>query len=126
MLGEVIQPVQPFDYLIKVSPPVLNHIIRQRQVKNIIIMSINTHLIDHEIKLMKMGGREKILLERETISLIIPPKSVATRLINSSMKGATICRRRLISIHAKGLTACQRLRGNEISEEYCMVSWRRR
>jgi hypothetical protein len=30
-------------------------------------MSINIHIIDHEIKLMKMGGREEILLERETI-----------------------------------------------------------
>jgi hypothetical protein len=55
-------------------------------------MSINTHIIDHEIKLMKMGGREEILLERETISPIILPESVATRLINPSLKGATICR----------------------------------
>jgi hypothetical protein len=55
-------------------------------------MSIKTHIIDHEIKLMKMGGREEILLERETISLIILPESVATRLINPSLKGATICR----------------------------------
>jgi hypothetical protein len=30
MSGEVIQPVQPFDHLIKVSPPVLNHVIQQR------------------------------------------------------------------------------------------------
>jgi hypothetical protein len=49
---------------------------------------------------MKMGGKEEILLERETISLIIPLESVATRLINPSMKGATICRRRLIFIDA--------------------------
>ena len=55
-------------------------------------MSINIYIIDHETKLMKMGGREEILLERETISLIIPPKSVATRLINPSLKGDTICR----------------------------------
>jgi hypothetical protein len=34
-------------------------------------MSINTHIIHHEIKLMEMGGREEILLERETISSII-------------------------------------------------------
>jgi hypothetical protein len=63
-------------------------------------MSINTHIIDHEIKLMKMGGREEIVLERETISLIIPPESVAIRLINPSMKGGTICRIRLIFIDA--------------------------
>jgi hypothetical protein len=37
-------------------------------------MSINTHIIDHEIKLMKMGGREEILLERETTIPIIPPE----------------------------------------------------
>ena len=30
MSSEVIQPVQPFDHLIKVSPPLLNHIIQQR------------------------------------------------------------------------------------------------
>jgi hypothetical protein len=59
-------------------------------------MSINTHLIDHEIKIMKMGGREEILLERE--SPIIPTEIVATRLINPSLKGAIICRRRLIFI----------------------------
>jgi hypothetical protein len=63
-------------------------------------MNINTHIIDHEIKLMKMGGREEILLERETINLII-------------------------FIHAQRLTTCRGLRGNERSEEYCMVSWRR-
>jgi hypothetical protein len=40
---------------------------------------------------MKMGGREEILLERENINLIIPPESVATRLINPSLKVATIC-----------------------------------
>jgi hypothetical protein len=56
-------------------------------------MSINTHIIDHEIKLMEMGGREEILLERETISPIILPESVATSLINPSLKRATICRR---------------------------------
>jgi hypothetical protein len=39
-------------------------------------------MINHEIKLMEMGGREEILLERETIILIIP-----------SMKRDTIYRR---------------------------------
>jgi hypothetical protein len=61
-------------------------------------MSINTYIIDHEKKLMNMGGREEIMLERETINLIIPPKSVATRLINPYLKGDTICRRRGIFI----------------------------
>ena len=30
MSGEIVQPVQPLDHLIKVSPPVLNYIIQQR------------------------------------------------------------------------------------------------
>jgi hypothetical protein len=53
---------------------------------------MNTHIIDHEIKLMKMGEREEIMLERETISSIILLESVATRVINQSLKGDTICR----------------------------------
>ena len=64
------------------------------------IMSINRYAINHELKLMKMGGREEILLEIEAISPIIPHESVATRLINPSLKGAIICRRRLIFIGA--------------------------
>jgi hypothetical protein len=68
-------------------------------------MSINIHIMDHEIKLMRMGGREEILLERETISLIIPPESVATRLVNPSLKGATIHRRRLVFIFTYKITA---------------------
>jgi hypothetical protein len=61
-------------------------------------MSINIQIIDHEIKLMKMGGREEILLERGAISTIISPESVATILINPSLKGATIHRRQLVFI----------------------------
>jgi hypothetical protein len=53
---------------------------------------MNTDVIDHEIKLMKMGKREKILLEIETISPITFSKSVATRMINPTQKGATIHR----------------------------------
>jgi hypothetical protein len=49
-------------------------------------MSIITQIIYHETKLMEMGGREEIMLERETISLIILPESVATIPINPSMK----------------------------------------
>ena len=91
-------------------------------------MSINTHIIDHEIKLMDMGGREKILLER--ISSIVIMQGIllevrATSLINPSLKGATICRQNLIFIYAQRLTACRGLRGNERSEEYCTVSWRK-
>jgi hypothetical protein len=50
---------------------------------------------------MEMGGREEIMLERETISPIIPPESVATNLINPSMEMATICKRWLIFIDAQ-------------------------
>jgi hypothetical protein len=75
-------------------------------------MSINIYIIYHEIKLMKMGGREEILLERETISLIIPPESVATILINSSLKGDTICRQSLTFICTPRLTTCLGMRGN--------------
>jgi hypothetical protein len=48
-------------------------------------MSINRYIIDHEIKIMEMGGREEIPLERETINLVIPPESVTTRLTNPSV-----------------------------------------
>jgi hypothetical protein len=44
-------------------------------------MSINRHIINHEIKLMKMGGREEIPLKRgTTISIILErsPASIAT------------------------------------------------
>jgi hypothetical protein len=64
-------------------------------------MSINTNIIDHEIKHKEMVGREEIPWERKTISLIIPSKSVATILINTSLMGATICKRRLIFILLK-------------------------
>jgi hypothetical protein len=68
-------------------------------------MSINTHVINHEIKLMEMGGREKILLERETINLVILPESVSTSLINPSLKRDTIYRWRLIFIFTQKITA---------------------
>jgi hypothetical protein len=47
-------------------------------------MIIKRHIIDHEIKLMKMGGREEILLKRETtISIILEPllERIATSMI---------------------------------------------
>jgi hypothetical protein len=78
-------------------------------------MSINTYIIDHEIKLMEMGGREEILLERETISLIILPESVATSLINPSLKRATICRRRTrLHLHSENHCSLKAEKGQEI------------
>jgi hypothetical protein len=50
------------------------------------------------MKLMEMGGREEILLERATISLIIMHEGVTTSLINPSLEMDTICRRWLIFI----------------------------
>jgi len=50
-------------------------------VKYIIIMIINKHIFDHEMKLMEMGGREEIMLER-----------IATRIINPSLKRDTMYR----------------------------------
>jgi hypothetical protein len=67
-------------------------------------MSINTHIIDHEIKLMEIGGNDKILLERETINPIILLESVAIILINPSMERDTICRRCLIFIFTQKIT----------------------
>jgi hypothetical protein len=94
MSGEFIQPVQPpSHHFIKVSPPVLNYVIQQKYVKYIIIMIINKHIIDHEMKLMiinkhiidhemklmEIGGREEIMLER-----------ITTRMINPSLKRDTM------------------------------------
>jgi hypothetical protein len=53
------------------------------------------------MKLMEMGGREEILLERETTSLIILeilPERIATSPINPSLKRDTMYRRRLVFI----------------------------
>jgi len=58
-------------------------------------MSIKRHIINHEIKLMEMGGREEIPLKGETTSSIvleISLASIATSLIYPSLKGDTICR----------------------------------
>jgi hypothetical protein len=94
MSGEVIQPMKPPDNLIKVSPPVLNHVKQQRQVKNKMIMSINEYIINREMKLMEMGGREKSL-ERISATLIIQgilPEAIATSSINPYMKRHIIYR----------------------------------
>jgi hypothetical protein len=58
-------------------------------------MSINKHIINHEIKLMEMGGREEILLKRETtisIVLKLSSASIARSLIYPSLEWTGICR----------------------------------
>jgi hypothetical protein len=58
-------------------------------------MSINRHIINHEIKLMEMGGREEILLKRETtisIVLELPLARIATSLVYPSLEWTSICR----------------------------------
>ena len=87
---------------------------------------------DHEYKwicnkkkLTEMGWREEIMLEREIVSPIILPESVATILINPYFNEANICIWWLIFIYAQRITTCRGLRGNEISEENFMASWRR-
>jgi hypothetical protein len=67
------------------------------------------HIINHEIKLMDMGGREENLLEIIFSIVIVQgilPEVITTSLINPSLKGATICRQRIILICAQRLTAC--------------------
>jgi hypothetical protein len=58
-------------------------------------MSINRHIINHEIKLMEMGGRMEILQKRETTILVVLEllhASIATRPIYPSLKWIGICR----------------------------------
>jgi hypothetical protein len=58
-------------------------------------MSINRHIINHEIKLMNMGGREEILLKRETtisIFLELLPEIIATSPIYPYLEWTGICR----------------------------------
>ena len=96
MLGEVLQPGKPpVHHFIKVYPPVLNHVIPKRQFEHIIIMRINRQIINHEKKLMEMGGGEDILLQRESTSPIIQeilPEVITTSLINTSLNKSTIYR----------------------------------
>jgi hypothetical protein len=59
------------------------------------IMSINRYIINREMKLMEMGGREEILLERISTILIIQgimPEVIATSSINPSLKRTIIYR----------------------------------
>jgi hypothetical protein len=65
------------------------------------IMSINRYIMNHEMKLMEMDGREEILLGRISTTLImqgILPEVISTSSINPSLKGDTICRQRLVFI----------------------------
>ena len=60
------------------------------------------------MKFMEMGGREEILLERETTSLIIQeilPEMIATSLINPSLKRDSMYRRRLVFIFTSNIIA---------------------
>ena len=57
------------------------------------IISINRCIINPEMKLMEMGGREKILLKRIYATMImkgILPEVIATISINPSLKGDII------------------------------------
>jgi hypothetical protein len=73
MLGEFIQTMQPLaQHLTQMIYPMLNYKTYQGQLKKKIIMNIKKRIINHERKLMEMGGREEILLERKTTSLSIP------------------------------------------------------
>jgi hypothetical protein len=52
-------------------------------------MSVKRHIFNHEIKLMEMGGREEILLKRETtISIILELllASIATKPVYPSLE----------------------------------------
>jgi hypothetical protein len=97
-----VQPMQPLAHnFIKVYLLVLNYKTYQGKVKHIIITNMKNHIINLERKLMKMGGREEILLERETTSLIISkilPEMIATSFINLSLKRDTMYRWRLVVI----------------------------
>jgi hypothetical protein len=52
------------------------------------IMRINTYIINCEMKLMEMGGREKILLDR--IQGILP-EVITTSSINPYLKRTIVC-----------------------------------
>ena len=56
--GEIIQPL---DHWMKTFPHVLNHVKQQRYFQDIIILNISRHIINHEMKLMEMGGMEEIM-----------------------------------------------------------------
>jgi hypothetical protein len=109
MLGEVIQPMKLVDHSIKVSPLVIDYVKQQRSFKHVMIMSINRYIINRQMKLMEMGGREEILLERISTTLIMQGiflEVISTSSINPYLKGATIRRQRLIFICAQRLTTC--------------------
>jgi hypothetical protein len=85
--------------------------------------------MNRETKIMNMGGRDEILLERKTTILMIPKISLevtSTSLINPYLKRVSICRRWIIFIYAQRFNVCRRLRGDERLKEDCMVSRIRR
>jgi hypothetical protein len=84
--------MKPVDHLVKVSPPVLNYVKQQIKFKHIMIVSINRCIINRKMKLMEMGRRDEIMLERETTSLVIILEGVTTILINPSLKRDNVCR----------------------------------
>jgi hypothetical protein len=71
---------------------------------------------------METGGREEILLERETMRLIVFFESVATILINPSLKRDTICRRWLVFILTQKIIAPRRFRKDKRSQENMLIS----
>jgi hypothetical protein len=79
MLGEIVQPVKPpAQHVTQVLYLVLNYTIYQGQVKHIIIMNMNKHIINHRKQLMEVGGRERIVPIRMVTSLIHPLLKRAT------------------------------------------------
>jgi hypothetical protein len=71
---------------------------------------------------MKVGSKEKILLERETIILIISSKSLATILINPYMNRDTIYMLWLIFIFTQKMNSPRRMRKDKRSKENPMIS----
>jgi hypothetical protein len=71
-------------------------------------MYMYIYKISLEMKIMEMGGREEILLEGISTTLIIQgilPGIIATRSINTSMKRDNIRRRWLIFIFLNMITS---------------------
>jgi hypothetical protein len=92
-------------------------------------MRMNRHIINHKNKIMDMGGREEILMERESAILIIQEillLVISTSPFNPSLNRTTLYRQWSIFIYAQRSTTFLRLRGDQISEEDGMDSRRQR
>jgi hypothetical protein len=73
------------------------------------IMSINRYIINREMKLMEMGEREEILLERISATLIIQGimhEVIATISINTNLKTIIVYRQHFIFTLAQRSTTC--------------------